>query len=370
MSSSFDYAQDASFDDAQVSSLDSAPALQVSIVTPSYNQADYLEQTIQSVLSQDYPHIEYIIIDGASTDRSVEIIRRYADRLAWWVSESDRGQAEAINKGMQRASGDVVAWLNSDDLYLPGAVSRAVKALAANPALGFVYGDALNIDSQGKPLHPLVFGPWDLEEFIRFRIICQPAVFMRRSILEQAGFLDPAYHMMLDHHLWIRMAERSQVQYIGGVGGFAPLAAARHHPQAKNASQPEKFAQETLRVLDWIAAQPDLQRRIARSRRQVHGGAYRLAARYLLDGGAYSSALAAYSRAFFAWPSYTLKHWRRILYAALYLVGLGSSLDHWRERDSTRQRARLVEQLKRSSAESGSESTTLDLEHWPGICLE
>jgi glycosyltransferase involved in cell wall biosynthesis len=342
--------------------------MRVSIITPSYNQADYLEQTIQSVLSQDYPHIEYIIVDGASTDRSVEIIRRYAGRLAWWVSEPDN-QAEAINKGMQRAS-EVVAWLNSDDLYLPGAVSLAVEALAANPALGFVFGDALTIDSHGRPLNPLVFGPWGLDELIRFRIICQPAVFMRRSVLEQAGYLDPAYHMMLDHHLWVRIAGRSQVQYIGREGSFTPLAAARHHLQAKNTSQPEKFAQETLRVLDWMGTQPDLQSRFARNRRLVYGGAYRLVARYLLDGGAYSRSLAAYSRAFFAWPGYTLKHWHRILYAALCLVGLGSSLDRWRESDSTRQRARLVEQLKSSSAGSGSELNPLELEHWPGICLE
>jgi len=362
MSSSFDYAQDASFD--------GAPALRVSVVTPSYNQADYLEQTIQSVLAQDYPHIEYIIIDGASTDRSVEIIRRYADRLAWWVSEPDNGQAEAINKGLQQASGEVVAWLNSDDLYLPGTVTRAVQALAAEPALGLVFGDALTIDSQGKPLHPLVFGNWNLDELIRFRIICQPAVFMRRSVLEQAGYLDPAYHMMLDHHLWIRIAERSQVRYIGRAGGFAPLAAARYHPQAKNASQPEKFAQETLRVLDWMGTQADLQKRIARNPRQVYGGAYRLVARYLLEGGAYSRALAAYSRAFLAWPGYTLKHWRRILYAASYLVGLGGPLDRWRERDSVQQRARLIEQLKRAPMENGSEFTPLDLQHWPGICLE
>lgn len=333
----------------------------VTIVTPSYNQADYLEQTIQSVLAQDYPHIEYMVIDGASSDGSVEIVRRYADRLAWWVSEPDRGQAEAINKGMQRAHGEIVAWLNSDDLYLPGAVSRAVAALQANPALGLVFGDALTIDSQGKPLHALVFGDWGLEDLIRFRIICQPAVFMRRLVLEQAGFLDPAYHMMLDHQLWLRMAQQAPVQYIGQPGGFAPLAAARHHPQAKNASQPEKFAQETLRVLEWMQTQSGLQASIARNRRQVFGGAYRLVGRYLLDGGAHTQALRAYGRALMAWPGYTLKHWHRMLYAAFSLVGLGRMLDGLRERDSDRQRAQLVEQLKRSAP---------GLESWPGLWLK
>jgi glycosyltransferase involved in cell wall biosynthesis len=342
----------------------------VSIVTPSYNQADYLEQTIQSVLAQDYPRIEYLVVDGASSDGSVEIIRRYGDRLAWWVSEPDRGQAEAINKGMQRANGEIIAWLNSDDLYLPGAVSRAVAALQADPGLGLVYGDALTIDAQGRPLHPLVFGEWGLAELIRFRIICQPAVFMRRSILEQAGYLDPAYHMMLDHHLWVRIAQRAQIRYIGRPGRFVPLAAARHHPQAKNTSQPEKFAQETLRLLAWMQAQPALQALIAQGHRQVMGGAYRLAGRYLLDSGAYARALRAYSRAFVDWPGYTLKHWHRILYAVLCLVGLGKSMDRVRERNSSRQRAELVDQLKNLPPGSFGAPNGRGLVDWPGLCLE
>jgi glycosyltransferase involved in cell wall biosynthesis len=336
----------------------------VSIITPSYNQADYLDLTIQSVLGQDYPRIEYIVVDGASTDGSVEIIRRYAERLAWWVSEPDRGQAEAINKGFQRASGEIVAWLNSDDLYLPGAVARAVRALQADPALGLVFGDALTIDAQGKPLNSLAFGDWGLRELIRFRIICQPAVFMRRSVLEQAGYLDPAYHMMLDHQLWLRMAQLRPVQYLGQAGRLAPLAAARHHPQAKNTAQPEKFAQETLRVLKWQETQPGLQAPITQGRRQVIGGAYRLVGRYLLDGGAYAEALRAYVRAFVNWPGYTLKHWHRILYAALSLLGLGKTLDRLREGETQQQRAQLVQRLK--NGEMGE--TRLD--GWPGICLE
>ncbi len=159
----------------------------VTIITPSFNQAAFLEQAICSVLGQDYPAIEYLVIDGGSNDGSREIIERYSDKLAWWVSEPDSGQAEAINKGFQRARGDFVAWLNSDDLYLPGAVSQAVQALNAEPGLGLVYGDAIAIDSSGKPLGRFDFDDWGLIDLVSFRIICQPAVFMRRSVLELAG---------------------------------------------------------------------------------------------------------------------------------------------------------------------------------------
>ena len=112
----------------------------VSIVTPSFNQARFLEATLRSVLEQDYPNIEYLVVDGASTDGSVEIIRRYADRLTWWVSEKDNGQSEAINKGMRRARGEFIGWLNSDDIYLPGAVSAAVSAFLSHPQAGLIYG--------------------------------------------------------------------------------------------------------------------------------------------------------------------------------------------------------------------------------------
>ena len=107
-------------------------------MTPSYNQAAYLEQTLTSVLKQDYPRLEYLVVDGASTDNSIEIIKKYANKLAFWTSEKDNGQAEAINKGLSRASGEIVAWLNSDDMYLPGAISAAVKAFAANPEVVLV----------------------------------------------------------------------------------------------------------------------------------------------------------------------------------------------------------------------------------------
>jgi glycosyltransferase involved in cell wall biosynthesis len=128
----------------------------VSIITPSFNQVRYFEATIKSVLGQDYPHIEYIIVDGNSTDGSVDVIKKYSGRLAWWVSEQDKGQTDAINKGFNRATGEILAWINSDDTYNPGAVSQAVKYLVENPEVGLVYADCNFIDEDDQIIgvHP------------------------------------------------------------------------------------------------------------------------------------------------------------------------------------------------------------------------
>jgi GT2 family glycosyltransferase len=316
----------------------------VTIVTPSYNQAEYLEATIQSVLVQDYPNLEYLIVDGGSTDGSLEIIRKYSDRLAWWVSEPDQGQAEAINKGLRRARGEVVAWLNSDDLYLPGAIQRAVSALNANSGLGMVFGEALTIDPQGHPLNKLTFGEWGLPELMRFRIICQPAVFMRRSALEHGGYLDENFHFMLDHHLWLRIANITPIQYIPEL-----WAAARHHPTAKNVSQSAVFAAETYRALDWLQSNPAFATRFQADRQRILGGANRLAGRYLLDGGLPGPALEAYGKALYYWPSYALKHSGRMAFALANLLMNGKLIAHSRRQPPALDDPRL--------------------QNWPGINL-
>jgi len=295
----------------------------VSIITPSYNQAAFLEQTIQSVLSQEYPSIEYILVDGGSTDGSLEIIERYRQRFAWWVSEPDSGQAQALNKGFLHATGEIVAWLNSDDLYLAGAVSQAVTALQNNPKLGFVFGDAITIDATGNPLSRLRFEDYHLLDLIGFRIICQPAVFMRRSVLELAGNLDESYHYLLDHQLWIRLARQAPFQHVP-----ATWAAARHHAAAKNVSQAAGFGQEAFWILDWMEADSELAPQVHSNQRRIRAGAHRLNARYLLDGGFPASALRAYSQALWLSPGFALQHWHRMLYAALSLLG-GKNLAEW-----------------------------------------
>jgi glycosyltransferase involved in cell wall biosynthesis len=295
----------------------------VTVVTPSYNQAEFLEHAICSVLGQDYPSIEYFLVDGASSDRSNDVIEKYASSLNWWVSEPDDGQADAINKGLRKANGEIIAWLNSDDLYLPGAVSSAVDVLLANPDLGLVYGDAITIDINGRLLNQLVFPQWTLEDLMAFRIICQPAVFMRREVLERAGTLNESFHFMLDHQLWLRIAAEAPIQHIPSL-----LAAARYHPTAKNVAQAEQFSRETYNVLAWMEKQPEMVEIIHRNRRKILAGAYRLSARYLLDGGFYKEALRTYGKALITQPVYAIGHWHRMLYALLCLFG-GTGLDEW-----------------------------------------
>ncbi len=348
----------------------------VSVITPSYNQGDYLEFTIQSVLAQDYPEVEYIVVDGGSTDNSQAVIQRYADRLAWWVSEPDSGQAEAINKGVDHATGEIIAWLNSDDLYLPGAISRAVVALETWPEAGFVFGDAVSINAQGRPLNPLIFGNWQIEDLVRFRILCQPTVFMRRSVFEQAGALDPSYHLLLDHHLWVRMAVLAPIRYINGgdKGAFLPMAATRHHPAAKNVALASRFADETWRLLDWMRTQPVLAEYVARMQSQVLGGASRLVARYLLESGRYGESLGAYRLALRHWPFYALRHGHRIGYAILCRLGLQKAIDQLRFPFEERRRNKLVERLSGTlfpvGSTSGANQEWISLEKWPGLCLK
>jgi len=335
----------------------------VSIITPSYNQADYLERTLQSVLAQDYAPIEYLVVDGASTDNSLDIIHRYADRLAWWISEPDSGQAEAINKGFQRAKGEIVAWLNSDDVYLPGAVAEAVDAFQADPKLGLVFGDAITIDAEGKPINMLTFGDWGLEELAKFRIICQPAVFIRRSALEDAGYLDTSYHLLLDHQLWIRIAREAPIRHMPSL-----WAAARHHPQAKNVALAGKFGQEAMQILQWMQTQPELTDMIAEEHSHILGGVYRLSARYLLDGGQPEAALRNYWQALRVWPSFALKHWHRMIYAMLCLVGLQETIDRTRARTTARRRQRFLLELQQHP--SSKNRLEKKLKDWPGLYLQ
>ncbi len=289
----------------------------VSIVTPSYNQAAFLEQTIRSVLEQDYPNIEYLIADGGSNDGSVEIIKKYASKLAWWVSEKDKGQADGINKGFARAKGEFIAWVNSDDYYQPGVISAAVAALQANPDAAFVYGDVQVVDKDGRILNNLHYGNWSLADLMTFHIIGQPAVFMRRSALEAAGYLDLSYQFMLDHQLWLRVGLQGGMKYDPQL-----WAGAHYHEDCKNLAQAAEFGKEAYRIVDWMRKTPEFAENVAWLLPNIQAGAERINAFYLLDAGDYKGSFRSYWRGFLLAPDIILPEWYRMVYALFAPLGL------------------------------------------------
>ncbi len=218
----------------------------VSIVTPSYNQGRYLENTIRSVLDQDYPNIEYIIADGGSQDESVEIIRKYQERLAWWVSEKDKGQSDALNKGFAHATGEILAWLNSDDTYYPGTVSQAVAFLKEHPEAGLVYGDANLVDDSGKVIGHFASKQTDYRRMLRGSVhIPQATTFFRSALWRQVGPLDPSLFYAFDYDLWVRLAKVSELGYIPRL-----WANFRIHTHGKTVVNDDRCYPEMLRVYE------------------------------------------------------------------------------------------------------------------------
>jgi glycosyltransferase involved in cell wall biosynthesis len=187
----------------------------ISIVTPSFNQAAFIERTIQSVLNQNYPNLEYIIIDGGSTDGSVDIIKKYADKITYWVSEKDNGQAHAINKGFRRATGDIVAWLNSDDEYCPNTLKTVAQTFMADKELDLVFGNRLTIDEKEKVIRDDRHTRFTFASLILYgMIISQPAAFWKRRLMEQYGYLDESLRFAMDYEFFCRIGTYIKAKHI------------------------------------------------------------------------------------------------------------------------------------------------------------
>ncbi len=217
----------------------------VSIVTPSFNQAPFLEETIKSVLEQDYPRIEYIVMDGGSTDGSVDVIKKYQNRLAFWVSEQDQGQTDAINKGFNRASGDILAWINSDDTYHPKAVGEAVSYLMEHPDVAMVYADCNFINERGEVIGKFASRQTDYQKLRRgFVHIPQQTMFFHSKYWKDLGPLDPSFYFAMDYDLWVRLAKRAPIKYIPG----RTWANFRIHTSSKTNVNDERGWKEMLRV--------------------------------------------------------------------------------------------------------------------------
>lgn len=199
----------------------------VSIITPSFNQGNFIGQTIDSVLEQDYPSIEYIVVDGGSTDNTHDILKQYEDRIQW-ISEPDSGQANAINKGFGMASGEILFWLNSDDILLPGAVSRVMACFRENPAAGLVYGQCRYIDECGEVVGRFPTEPFDFKRLAMFTFIPQPSTFFRRTAYEASGGLDETLRYSLDFDLWVKITRSHTAVYLPEI-----LSAYRLHGDSK-----------------------------------------------------------------------------------------------------------------------------------------
>ncbi len=259
---------------------DSTPL--VSIVTPSFNQGRFIEAALESVLTQDYPNIEYIVVDGASTDGTQRIIRKYESRLAWWLSEPDQGQTDAINKGLARANGAILAWLNSDDTYLPGAVAAAVDCFRQFPQAGLIYGDANYIDAAGRTIGRFPAAQTDYGRLRQGYVhIPQQAAFFRGDLWRELGPLDPSYYFAMDYDLWVRIGKRAELRYVRQT-----WANFRLHAGGKTIAADDRCWPEMLRVhyrdggsvLSVIVAKYYLRRLLAPlwnwRRRRLLGAAY------------------------------------------------------------------------------------------------
>ncbi|NDD62539.1 MAG: glycosyltransferase [Acidobacteria bacterium] len=207
----------------------------ISIITPSFNQVRFIERTIRSVLDQNYPNLEYIIVDGGSTDGSVEIIRRYEDRLSWWCSEPDQGQSDALNKGFRRATGDIVGWLNSDDLYCPNSLYRVGDYFRRLPETNVVHGSLYIIDAEDRLIDAFWAGPFTrLQPQYIFHVglnFHQQTLFWRRELMERVGLIDSGLRFSMDRDFILRLLAETRFDSIRGY-----LGAFRVHEEAKSST--------------------------------------------------------------------------------------------------------------------------------------
>lgn len=275
----------------------------VTVVTPSFNQARYLRQTIESVLSQDYPRIEYIVMDGGSTDGSVDIIRGFESRLSHWQSGPDRGQAHAVNEGWRHGRGDILAFLNSDDYYLPGAIHEVVQAFLDAPAAGLVFGQGNWVAEDGSLRQTTAIGGTAQQMVEGLTSVPQPAAFIRRTVIERVGWLDESLHFTLDKEFYLRVI---------GTCAFVvldrPLACLRLQPDSKSVSSGASFAPEMIALGERIATHPDAYPLCRVDPRAIRARANQSAAQFLYMAGRYRDAVRHLGTALRLSPS--AERWR------------------------------------------------------------
>lgn len=234
----------------------------ISLVTPSFNQGQFLEETILSILNQRYPNLEYFIVDGGSTDESVEIIRRHAARMTWWVSEPDRGQAHAINKGLERCTGDIVAYLNSDDVFLPGALDLVAKTFVEHPGWNWLTGECVLFGDASQACVKGSSATTDVADWLSYNRAPQQSTFWRRSLVERYGMFEERYRYIFDYEYWVRLVAAGEVCHAVNF----PLAGFRLHGASKTVGEDQPFAREEQAFREAYLAKlpPDTVRRYHR----------------------------------------------------------------------------------------------------------
>jgi hypothetical protein len=210
-----------------------------------------------------------------------------------------------------------IAWINSDDFYKPGAIRAAVAELEAHPEAGMAFGEVQVVDKDEKVLNHLQYGNWGLPELMTFHIIGQPAVFMRRSVLAKAGFLNTDYHFMLDHQLWLRMGQLAEIRYVPEL-----WAGAHYHEGCKNLQQAEEFGKDAYRIVDWMRGEPEFTDQLANLAPYVQAGAERINGFYLLDAKEYQQSFRCYWRGLLLAPGIILPEWYRMAFALFAPLGL------------------------------------------------
>jgi glycosyltransferase involved in cell wall biosynthesis len=245
----------------------------VSIIVPSYNQGRFIRATLDSILKQDYRPIEILVIDGASTDQTVDVLRSYGNLPELdWVSEPDHGVVHAVNKGFAKSRGDIVAIQSSDDCYLPGAITRAVAEFRHHPGVGLVYGDTVKVDAQGDELARYRIGPYSLENLFLLKTwIPQPSAFFRRELLDAVGGWDERIPYAPDTGLWIRMAFRTEVHKIDEY-----LSQRRMHDEQRDV-QSSRIVRDYTKMIEQSS---DIREACAAVKRAAHAGKYLLRLRY------------------------------------------------------------------------------------------
>jgi len=245
----------------------------ISVVVPSYNQAPFLELTLKSILDKNYPNLELIVMDGGSTDGSVEILKKYSDRIAYWVSERDGGQTPALVKGFSRSTGEIQCWLNSDDLFMPGALAEVGEYFAANPKVDAVFGDTIWIDVNGTELRHQREIPFNRFIWMHtYNYIPGMSMFWRRSVYENVGGLDTKFNLAMDADLWARISEVGRIHH-----ARRTWSKMRFYPEQKNVRLRERSDQEDIMIRSrYIDTTDGLSLKVKRAVAYAWRGAWRL----------------------------------------------------------------------------------------------